>query len=242
MKPKQTKGQFITTAPARKPRTLRLCDLMTIEPLTDKQRDTFAAYKSDDHLALVGTAGTGKTFLALYLAFEEMMNKSTIYESVRIVRSVVPTRDVGFLPGTLEEKLDAFTGPYRSACAELFGDGEAYDKLIDSNQLTFESTSFIRGVTYDNSIVIVDEMQNLNFHELDSIITRIGQNSKIIFAGDYLQSDFKNKNEKEGINTFLSILENMKHFSIITFTWEDIVRSDFVRDYIMTKEHMGISS
>jgi len=176
---------------------IRIDDLITVQPITETQRKAFEAYKSGDHLALVGTAGTGKTFLALYLALEQVMDKGTSYESVRIIRSVVPTRDVGFLPGTLEEKLDAFTGPYRAACSELFEDSKAYDKLIENHYLTFESTSFIRGVTYDNSIVIVDEMQNLNFHELDSVITRIGQGSKIIFAGDYLQSDFKNKSEKK---------------------------------------------
>lgn len=219
---------------------IRIDDLVTIDPITERQKEAFAAWKDGDNMALVGTAGTGKTFLALYLALEEVMDKSSPYDSVRIIRSVVPTRDVGYLPGTIEEKLNAYTGPYRAITSELFEDDKAYDKLVLNKYITFESTSYIRGVTYDNSIVIVDEMQNLNFHELDSVITRIGHCSKIIFCGDYYQSDFKSENEKKGINTFLNIVEQLKHFSVINFNWEDIVRSGLVRDYIMTKEWMEI--
>ena len=219
---------------------IRIDDLIVVDPITNHQKEVFDAWKSGDNLALVGTAGTGKTFLGLYLALEQVMDKSTPYDKVRIIRSVVPTRDVGYLPGTLDEKLDAFTGPYRAAAAHLFEDEKAYDKLVSNGYISFESTSYIRGVTYDNSIVLVDEMQNLNFHELDSVITRIGQCTKIIFCGDYYQSDFKNQKEKEGVNQFLNILEQLRNFSVITFGWEDIVRSDFVRDYIMTKEWMGL--
>ena len=219
---------------------IRIDDLITIDPITPRQTEAFQAWRDGDHLAMVGTAGTGKTFLGMYLALEEVMDKASPYEQVCIIRSVVPTRDVGFLPGTLEEKLNTFTGPYRSAAAELFRDNRAYDKLVHNKYITFESTSYIRGVTYDSCILLVDEMQNLNFHELDSVITRVGQGTKIIFCGDYYQSDFKNNSEKQGVNKFLDILSNMQHFSIINFSWEDIVRSDFVRDYIMTKEWMGV--
>jgi phosphate starvation-inducible PhoH-like protein len=220
---------------------IRIDDLITIDPITERQRDAFDAWRDGDNMALVGTAGTGKTFLALYLALEEVMEKSSPYETVKIIRSVVPTRDVGYLPGTIEEKLNAYTGPYRAITSELFdGDSGAYDKLVHNKYISFESTSYIRGVTFDNSIVIVDEMQNLNFHELDSVMTRIGHCSKIIFCGDYYQSDFRSENDKIGINTFLQIVEQLKHFSVISFNWEDIVRSGLVRDYIMTKEWMEI--
>lgn len=219
---------------------IRLDDLLTIDPITPKQKTAWDGYREGNHLALIGTAGTGKTFLALYLALEEVMDKSSPFETVHIVRSVVPTREVGYLPGTLEDKLDAFTGPYRAACTELFDDARAWEKLIHNDYITFGSTSYIRGVTFNSSIVIVDECQNLNFHELDSVITRVGQATKIVFCGDYHQTDFKQEKDKEGIHKFIEILDNMKHFSIINFGWEDIVRSDFVRDYIMTKEWMGI--
>lgn len=220
---------------------IRIDDLITIQPITYHQSEVFDAWKGGDNVAMIGTAGTGKTFLGMYLALEEVMNKSTSYDKLHVIRSVVPTRDVGYLPGTIEEKLNAYTGPYRAIAAELFdGDSKAFDKLVHNEYLTFESTSYIRGVTYDNSIILVDEMQNLTFHELDSVITRIGVDTKIIFCGDYHQSDFKSTNDKQGINKFISILEQLKKFSVISFTWEDIVRSDFVRDYIMTKEWMGI--
>lgn len=220
---------------------IRIDDLITVNPITDNQKKVFDAWRSDDNLALVGTAGTGKTFLGLYLALEQVMDKSTPYDKVRIIRSVVPTRDMGYLPGTLEEKLEAFTGPYRSAASHLFHDDRAYEKLVTNGYLTFESTSYIRGITYDNSIVLVDEMQNLSGHELDSVITRIGNCSKIIFCGDYHQSDFKNEKEKQGVNRFLDILDQLRNFSVIQFGWEDIVRSDMVRDYIMTKEMLGVT-
>jgi phosphate starvation-inducible PhoH-like protein len=219
---------------------IRLDNLITVDPITPVQTKVFEAWRDGDHLALTGTAGTGKTFLALYLALEEVMDKSSPFETLHIIRSVVPTREIGYLPGSVEEKLNAYTGPYRAACTELFNDNRAYDKLVHNNYVSFESTSYIRGVTFDSSIILVDEMQNLNFHELDSVITRVGQATKIIFCGDYHQSDFKQEKDKQGINTFLEILDNMRNFSIIRFGWEDIVRSDFVRDYIMTKEWMNI--
>lgn len=220
---------------------ISLNNLITIDPVTPKQTEAWNAWRDGDNLALTGTAGTGKTFIALYLALEEVMNKSTPYETLHIIRSVVPTREIGYLPGSVEEKLNAYTGPYRAATSELFQDPKAYEKLVHNNYINFQSTSYIRGVTFDSSIIIVDEMQNLNFHELDSVITRIGQATKIIFSGDYHQSDFKQDKDKNGINLFLSILDNMRGFSHVSFGWEDIVRSDFVREYIMTKEWMGIS-
>ena len=221
--------------------TVRLDDLMTFEPLTETQHKVFDAFDDEENLVLAGSAGTGKTFLALYLALEQVLDPETQYNQIVIIRSMVPTRDMGFLPGTKAEKEEAFTTPYKRICDELFGDKSSYNKMITSNQIQFESTSFIRGTTYEESIIIVDEMQNLTFHELDSVITRVGRGSRIIFCGDYYQSDFKYQDEKEGIFKFLRILENMKHFSVIDFTWKDIVRSGIVRDYIMTKEMLDIS-
>jgi predicted ribonuclease YlaK len=216
--------------------TVRIEDLLEVQPITKNQELVFEAWDRGDNLVLAGSAGTGKTFLALFMAFEEVLEPDTIYDQVVVIRSMVPTRDMGFLPGTLEEKQDAYTAPYRAICSELFGDATTYNKAISAKKVRFESTSFIRGVTINNSIIVVDEMQNLNFHELDSVITRVGKNTRIIFCGDYRQSDFKWDDDKEGIIKFLNIMEQLKKFSTITFGWEDIVRSDFVRDYIMTKE------
>jgi phosphate starvation-inducible PhoH-like protein len=220
--------------------TVRLDDLLEYEPITENQKQAFEAWEDEDNLVLAGTAGTGKTFIALYMALEELLDPDSFYRRLVIIRSIVPTRDIGFLPGTAEEKKDMYNIPYKNICAELFGDVGAYNKLVTSRQIEFESTSFIRGSTFDDSIIIVDEMQNLTFHELDSVITRVGRNSKIIFCGDYKQSDFKFQDEKDGLFKFMTILEQMKNFSIVQFGWDDIVRSGMVRDYIMTKEMLGV--
>jgi|TARA_B100000900_G_C20311454_1_gene606339 predicted ribonuclease YlaK len=209
--------------------------LNKIEPTTKNQELVFKAWKGGDNLVLNGSAGTGKTFVSLYLALEKIFSKSRIKKLV-IIRSVVPTRDLGFLPGTVEEKLSAFETPYQQMCTELFNDKNSYETLKTKNQIEFLSTSYIRGTTFNNSILIIDECQNLTFHELDSIITRVGNNCRIIFCGDYYQSDFKQAKDKAGIIEFIDIIEHLNRFSVIEFDWKDIVRSDFVRDYIMTKE------
>ena len=217
-----------------------LDELEQIEPVTENQKKAFDAWEEGHNLVLSGSAGTGKTFIALYLAFSKML-KYEQYNKLLIVRSMVSTRDGGHLPGTKEEKEEPYKAPYKSICGELFGYDGAWGKLTTTKSVGFETTSFIRGVTFDRTILVVDEMQNMNFHELDSIITRIGRNCRIIFAGDYLQTDFKHDDEKNGVMKFMAIVEQLKNFTVINFGWDDIVRSDFVRDYIMTKEMLKIS-
>ena len=223
-----------------RPIKVRLEALKTLSPITENQKKVFEAYKEGSNLVLAGSAGTGKTFLSFYLALEDALDKETPYDKVVVIRSIVPTRDIGFLPGTEEEKMDAYTAPYRGIAKELTGDPEAWTKLVQQGVVEFLSTSFIRGTTISNAIVIVDEMQNLNFHELDSVITRIGENCRFLMCGDYYQTDFDKDKDKNGILQFLDIIDRMKYFETIEFSWQDIVRSGLVRDYIMTKEHMGI--
>ena len=215
-------------------------ELYEYEPLTDNQKIAFDSWDDGDNLALVGTAGTGKTFLAMYLAMETVTDKQTAQEKITIFRSVVPTREMGFLPGSVEEKKEVFETPYKAIVEEVLGGDQPYKRMVRCNQLEFLTTSFIRGITIDNSVVIVDEMQNLNFHELDSVMTRIGNNCRVIFAGDYLQSDFKEGSEKDGVIKFMRIVDQLKDFTTVQFGWDDIVRSDFLRDYIMTKEMLGM--
>ena len=209
------------------------------EPLTENQKKAFDAWADGDHLALIGTAGTGKTFLAMYLALELITDKVP-QEKIVIFRSVVPTRDMGYLPGSVEEKKEVFETPYKNIVTELVGGDQPYKRITHTHQLEFMTTSYIRGLTIDNAVIIVDEMQNLNFHELDSVMTRVGENCRVIFCGDYHQSDFKEGGEREGILKFMRIVEQLRDFTSITFGWDDIVRSDFLRDYIMTKEMLGI--
>lgn len=208
-----------------------------IEPMTESQEKVFSAWDEGHNLVLNGSAGAGKTFCALYLALEEVLSEAPEQRQVIICRSAVPTREIGFLPGSIEEKLDAYTAPYKQICANLFNeDPLAYEKLNKQEKIHFVSTSHIRGTTFDDSVIIIDEMQNLTFHELDSIITRVGQNCRIVFCGDYYQSDFQKDRDKDGMHQFMNIIDHMNRFTVVEFTWADIVRSDFVRDYIMTKE------
>ena len=218
---------------------VRIDDLLTFQPITENQTLTYDAYKNDKHLLLHGIAGTGKTFLSLYLALEDVLDPSTVYDDVFIVRSVVSTRDIGFLPGDEQEKVSIYEAPYRSICRELFGIKDSYDSLKQQNNVKFMSTSFIRGITINNAVIIVDECQNLNFHELDSIITRLGKNSKIIFCGDYTQSDLTKESDKTGIINFMKILKELPEFTTVEFGINDIVRSDFLKSYIIATYTLG---
>lgn len=215
-------------------------NLIKIDPLTENQRKTFQSYRDGKNLMLHGIAGTGKSFISIYLALEEILKNDTKYKKLIIVRSVVPTRDMGFLPGSSKEKSKVYEAPYYSICSELFGRGDAYDYLKNKNYIEFITTSFIRGVTLNNAIIIVDEMANCTLHELDSVITRIGKNCKIIFCGDFRQSDFTKHYEKTGLTSFMNIIKRMKNFSFVDFQENDIIRSQLVKEYIIQKNRLGI--
>jgi len=220
---------------------VRIDDLLSFSPKTNNQSKTYTSYKEGKNLVLHGLAGTGKTFVSLYLALEEVLDKSNLQNDIFIVRSIVSTRDIGFLPGDEQEKVSIYEAPYRSICSEFFNVNDAYDSLKAQGTIKFMSTSFIRGITLNNSVVIVDECQNLNFHELDSIITRVGKNSRIIFCGDYTQTDLTKENDKKGILRFMEVLSHIKEFATVEFMVDDIVRSDFLKSYIIAKYKLGIN-
>ena len=221
-------------------------DLVKIEPVTDNQKVVFESYKKGQNQFLYGCAGTGKTFVTLYLAMQEVLRNDTPYDRVVMVRSLIPTREIGFLPGDEEDKAALYQVPYSNMVQYMFKQPNEqafsmlYDRLKTQGSFYFLSTSFLRGLTFDNSIIIVDECQNLNFHELDTIITRVGQDSKIVFCGDFDQSDLLKHNEKNGLHDFLRILEEMEEFNCSEFTIGDIVRSGFVRSYLINKTKLGI--
>lgn len=217
--------------------TLRIDDLKTFQPLTENQTKFFEAYKLGDYfIALHGVAGTGKTFCALYKAIEEVMDKSNPFNKIIIVRSAVQSRDMGHLPGDVNEKMEIYQQPYRQICENLFGRKDAWDRLAEQHKIEFISTSFIRGMSFDDAIIIVDEMQNMTFEEIDTVMTRVGYRSKIIWCGDYRQTDLnKKKNDMSGILKFFDIARSMGAFTRIEFTAEDIVRSSLVKDYILAK-------
>ena len=216
---------------------IRIDDLKVFEPLTDNQKKFFDVYKQGDYfIALHGVAGTGKTFCALYKALEEVLDKSNPFNKIIIVRSAVQSREIGHLPGDVTEKMDIFQQPYKQICDTLFGKKDAYKRLEEQGQIEFISTSFIRGMSFDDAIIIVDEMQNLSFEEIDTVMTRVGYRSKIIWCGDYRQTDLnKKKNDMSGILNFFDIAHHMDSFTRIEFTADDIVRSSLVKDYILAK-------
>jgi phosphate starvation-inducible protein PhoH len=222
-------------------------DLMkTIEPLTENQEELFRCYKNNQNLVAYGCAGTGKTFITLYNALRDVLDERSPYEKIYIVRSLVATREIGFLPGDHEDKSSLYQIPYKNMVKYMFelpsdSDFEMlYGNLKTQGTISFWSTSFIRGTTLDNAIIIVDEFQNLNYHELDSIITRVGENSKIMFCGDATQSDLIKTNEKNGIIDFMRVLRIMPSIDIIEFGVNDIVRSGLVKEYILAKMEVGL--
>ena len=229
-----------------KKKEINYSDLIKIEPITETQKQVFKSWKEGKNQFLCGCAGTGKTFVSMYLAFEEVLRNETAYDKVIIVRSLIPTREIGFLPGDEEDKAALYQVPYANMAQFMFKQPNEqafnilYDRLKAQGSLYFLSTSFLRGLTFDNSIIIVDECQNLNFHELDRIITRVGQDSKISFCGDFMQSDLTKRNEKDGLHDFVKILEEMDEFSISEFSIGDIVRSGFVRSYLIEKTKLGL--
>ena len=228
----------------KKPINLDL--LKDIEPLTENQEKFFHDYNLEQNMFAYGAAGTGKTFIALYLALKDVLNERTPYEKIYIVRSLVATREIGFLPGDHEDKSSLYQIPYKNMVKYMFKmpDDNAFELLYTNlktqGTISFWSTSFIRGTTFDNAILLIDECQNLNFHELDSIITRVGENTKIMFCGDVVQSDLVKQHERNGIVDFLRIIENMKEFSTVEFGVDDIVRSGLVKSYLVSKINIGL--
>jgi len=239
-------GTGLTAKQMRRKKPLGHDMMINVDPITKNQEVVFKEYNEGKNLFLYGAAGTGKTFITLYLALKEVLNPMTPYHKVVIVRSLVSTREIGFLPGDHEDKSFLYQIPYKNMVKYMFempsdSDFEMlYGNLKTQESVTFWSTSFLRGCTLDDSIIIVDESQNLNFHELDSIITRVGENCKIMFCGDVAQTDLTKTNEKNGILDFMKILQLMPEFSQIEFGVEDIVRSGLVKSYLTSKIELGM--
>ena len=246
VKKKTTPTQGMSKKMMKRKKPINQNYFLDINPITENQDLFFKEWGKGNNLFSYGAAGTGKTFIALYLALRDVMNEESPYDKVYIVRSLVSTREIGFLPGTHEDKSELYQIPYKNMVRHMFEmpDDTSFDMLYDNlkhqETISFWSTSFLRGTTLDDAIVIVDECQNLNFHELDSIITRVGQDSKIVFCGDVNQSDLQRTNERNGILDFQRILEGMDEFSMVEFGINDIVRSGLVKSYLISKMSLGL--
>ena len=229
-----------------KKQTIKMESMVDVKGITKNQTEVIKEYKKGKCLFLYGSAGTGKTFITLYHALKEVLDPKTPYQRVYVVRSLMPTREIGFLPGDEEDKSALYQVPYDNMVRFMFKMPTEdqfdflYDRLRQQGSLMFLSTSFLRGITLDNAIIIVDECQNLNFHELDTIMTRVGQDSKIMFCGDFDQSDLSKEREREGLGNFMKIINEMKEFHLCEFDIGDIVRSGLVRSYIVQKYNTGL--
>lgn len=214
-------------------------DIKHIKALTPPQREMIHDYIEGQNIIAAGSAGTGKTFVGIYIALTDMLSPDTDREKIIIIRSAVPTRDMGFTPGTLEEKAALYEIPYVSMFAELMGRAASYDDMKEAGIVEFQTTSYIRGVTWDNAIIVVDECQSMTFHELNTIMTRLGKGSRIILCGDLPQTDLRKKGEVTGMDKMLRIAKRMRGFTEVTFCHHDIVRSDFVKEWITASEEEG---
>lgn len=213
-------------------------ELKDVKPLTENQARVFEMYAQGKQLMLTGMAGTGKSFLALYLAFRDLVDGRI--NSINIIRSTVPSRDMGFLPGTLKEKLAAYEDPYQQIVNELFGRDDAWFILCKKGYLNMMSTSYLRGVTYKNVAMIVDEVQNCTLQELDTVITRVGSGCRVMLCGDIKQNDLLTGKNQSGLPLFEKIISQMPEFECVTFGVDDIVRSGLVRSYLMSKYKLGL--
>lgn len=212
-------------------------DIKQTSPLTYGQEQMFEAYLSGNNIVANGSAGTGKSYCAIYLALNDILNRESKKSEIIIVRSAVASREIGHLPGEIEEKLSPYEEPYKDIMSTLLNRSNAYDTMKELGLLRFMATSFVRGLTWDNAIVVVDEAQSMTFHEINSVITRLGENSKLIICGDIAQNDLlMKKNDQSGYLKAISALGKIDTVDVITFTRNDIVRSNFVKQWICAVE------
>lgn len=217
-------------------------ELKEVSPMTETQEQVFNSYQEGANLFLYGCAGSGKSFISMYLALKDLQCRANGFNKIVIIRSAQPGKQIGFLPGTEKQKLEVYEAPYKAICSELYHRDDAYDILKKKNLLEFTGTSFLRGTTIDNSIILVDEVQNMTYQELRTVITRVGEYSRIIFCGDTKQDDLTSERYKEtsGLQDLMRVFDKMNQMRSIQFTVDDIVRSGLVKDFIIAEYELGL--
>ena len=216
-------------------------DIKAIKPKTDTQADLFESYFQGNNIVASGFPGTGKTYISMWLALNSILSEEHAQKKLVIVRSAVASREIGFLPGSKEEKMEPFEAPYKDILHDLIGKSRAYEDMVDAGKIEFMPTSYLRGLTWDNCVVVVDEIQNMSAQEIHTIMTRVGKNTRVIVCGDTSQNDLEGKRfEASGMSDFLRIAERVNSFDTIPFTKHDIIRSGFVKEWILAKEDLGL--
>ncbi len=217
-------------------------NIRDIGPITDNQIETFKAYNRGDNLFLHGCAGTGKTFISMYLALKEIADKSSLRRKLVLIRTAQSSKDIGFLPGDEKRKLEVYEAAYRAICSELYQRDDAYDILKQKGIIEFHSTSFLRGTTIDDAVIIIDEAQNCRYQEIRTVLTRTGDHSRIVICGDTKQDDLTSERFKEtsGLSNVMQVFKRMDNMSTVEFEIDDIVRSGFVRDFIIAENELGL--
>lgn len=215
-------------------------DIKHWKPKTANQKKIVTEYHADQNICATGSVGTGKTFVAIALAMQDVLDGSQLVDKLMVIRSCVPTRDSGFIPGNMDEKCAPYEEPYEDIVNEIFEYHLAWDDLKTLGYIEFRPTTYLRGLTWNNAVILIDEPQNMNFSELMSVVTRAGINSKIIMCGDTNQVDLNPRKEESGYDDWLKIAETIKLFSIIDFVAADIVRCPLVKEIIEAVENYTI--
>lgn len=214
--------------------------IKSVSPKTPNQEKLFRSFADEKNVLLHGSAGTGKSYCALYLALNDLFDGQ--FDKILIIRSIVPTRDIGFLPGSVLEKIALYEEPYEDIISDLLGDRSAYEILKRDEVIEFKCTSFLRGISWINTLIIVDEVQNCTWHEICSLVTRVGEGSKLVLIGDNDQNDLvqQKKVEVGGLDKAIKVCNNMKRFDVIEFGFEDVIRSELVKEFLMVRKRLGL--
>ncbi len=201
----------------------------SVIPRSRRQSEYLKALLNEDIIISLGPAGTGKSYLAVSVAVNMLMEKKV--EKVILSRPAVEAGEkLGFLPGDMKEKVDPYLRPLYDALYDLFG-YEKVQRKIETGEIEIAPLAFMRGRTLKNSFAILDEAQNASLTQIKMFLTRIGENSKIVVNGDPSQVDLINKNQS-GLTQSTKILKNVKEIKCIEFDHTDVVRHPLVSKII----------